>query len=410
MSVADLVVRDAAPPTAFGTEARIDVVVRGGVIAAADRGAADGVESLVAIDADGGMVTPAFVEAHWHADKFESLAGGSHVPAGPERVRALRAGYTVADVAARAERGMRLALAQGVTRARVTVDVSPAVGFVALEGVLVAREAIGSQMTIQLCALPEGAVLQDTATRDLVEESFRMGIEVLGAYPNGAGAVADGLAELDAAFAMAERLDVPLDVHVDEEAGPDQVMLEPLAERVLARGWGDRVLADHAVALETYAAADRDRIVNLVARAGLPVCVMPNNLSWEPQARGGLGMVRRLREAGVTVCAGTDNANDGYFAFGNLDPVERAYLVALGGALENEDAAAIGWDMVGASAAAAIGVPHGSLEVGGPADLVVFAARGIVEAMRRLPGRRTVIRAGRVVAGAEGSIWTEGAS
>lgn len=403
-----LLLRGVRPPSVWGDAAPTDLLIRDGRIVSTEP--ISGPVDARVIEANGAMVTPAFVEAHWHADKYESLSAfGPMGTPGVERVRALRASYTHDDVAARAERGMRTALAWGVTRMRVTVDVAPAVGTVSLEGVLAAREALGDLLDVQICALSEGSGLLDAPTSELMGEAMKLGAEVIGAYPNGAATHEQGLAELDAAVELAERFDAPIDVHVDEGDEPAEEMLEALAQRVLERGWGDRALADHAVALESYEPAHQDRVVDLVARAGLPVCVMPNNLAWEPGARGGLAMVPRLRAAGVVVAAGTDNANDGYMPFGNLDPVERAFLVAHGGAIEGDDAAAIGWASVTDGAARAIGVVPGAVEVGAPADLVLFlGSPGIVSAMRRLPSSRIVIRAGRVVAGIESSAWSEG--
>lgn len=403
----DLVIRGARSPS-LASGPLLDVVVRDGAIVAVGPDVGAGVSAPI-LEADGGLVAPAFVEAHWHPDKIDTLrlpesAGAS----GSERARALRDTYTVEDVARRAGRGMRLLLAQGVTRARVTVDVDPGVGLVGLEGVLGAREAIGDLLEIQVVAQPSASGPTDPATAGLLEEALRLGADVLGCYPNGAATHDQGLADLDLAFEIAERYDVPLDVHVDEWPRPDEVMLEPLATRVLERGWGNRVLADHAVGLETYAGDDAARVVDLVARSGMSVCVMPNNLLGDPPYRG-LSRLGELLAAGVNVCAGTDNVHDGYFPFGNLDPVERAFLTYVGAGMERDDDIVTVWEMVGVRAARAIGVEPGALVPGAAADLVVLhGASDIVESLRRLPGGRTTIRRGRVVARVETHVDVEG--
>ena len=374
------------------------VVDAGAIVAVAPR-AGNGVDAVDVVDAAGGVVAPAFVEPHWHPDKFESW----HAPddlgvAGADRARALRSTYSVGDVTVRAERGLRLLLAQGVTRARVTVDVDPGVGLVGLEGTLAAREALGDLLDVQLVAMPSATGPVDPPTAGLLEEAFRLGADVLGVSPNGAATDEACLADLDAAFALAARLDVPLDVHVDEYPDPRQRMLEALAQRVLDREWGARVLADHAVALEAYAGEHAERVVDLVARSGMSLCVMPNNLFGDRPFRG-LSLLPELLAAGVNVCAGTDNVNDGYFPFGNLEPLERAMLTFLGGALERDAAIEAAWHMVGRDAARAIGMEQVTLDPGAPADLVVLhGAPDIVQAMRRLPSSRTTIRLGRVAA------------
>lgn len=387
----------------------IDVVVDDGRIVAIGPSAAESVEAHAVVDAAGGLVAPAFVEAHWHPDKIGTLRLPDDIgTSGSERARALRATYTVEDVARRAEDGMRVLLAQGVTRARVTVDVDPGVGLVGLEGVVAARASIGDLLEVQIVAQPSTSGPTDPSTSALLERSLRLGADVLGCYPNGARTYEQGLADLDLAFEIAERHDVALDVHVDEWPRPDEVMLEPLAERVLERRWGTRVLADHAVGLETYADEDAARVIDLVARSGMSVCVMPNNLLGDPPFRG-LSRVSELLAAGVNVCAGTDNVNDGYYPFGNLDPVERAFLTFVGAGMERDEDITAAWDMVGPRAARAIGVEAGSLEVGAPADLVVLhGAPDVVQALRRLPGGRTTIRRGGIVARIETTVTLEG--
>jgi len=402
-----LVIRDARPAALVpGTSLDVVVDADGHISALAPHGTLD-LDGATVVDGGGGIVAPAFVEAHWHPDKFESL----HLPddlraSGPDRAEAIRATYTPDDVARRAERGLRLALAYGVTTARVTVDVDPGVGLVGLEGTLAARQTIGDLMDVEVVAHPSATGHRDRATAELLGEALRLGADVLGGYPNGAPSYDEAIADLDAAFALAERHDVPLDVHVDEWPRADEVMLEPLARRVLERGWGDRVLADHCVGLEAYADEDAARVVDLVARSGMSVCVMPNNLLGDPPYRG-LSRLAELLAAGINVCAGTDNVNDGYFPFGNLDPIERAFLTFLGSGMERDADIETVWEMVGTRAARALGIARpGALEVGALADLVVLhEVPDLVQALRRLPGRRTTIRRGQVVAGIDAGWW-----
>jgi len=407
MPPVDLVLIGARKPSLFPT-AEVDVVIDRGTVVAIAPGAAVGVAAREELRCGGGIVAPAFVEPHWHPDKFESWREPDDIgTASAERAAALRAGYAVDDVAQRAARGLRLALVHGVTRARVTVDVDPEVGLVALEGTLAAREALGDLLEVQLVAMPSATGPSDPTTAELLDEALRLGADVLGVHPNGASSVEAGHADLEAAFALAERRDVPLDVHVDEYPAAEQRMLEALAGRVHDRGWGDRVLADHCVALEAYPEDEAERVVDLVARSGMSVCVMPNNLFGDRPYRG-LSRLPELLAAGVNVCAGTDNVNDGYFPFGNLDPLERAMLTFVGGAFELDADIGVAWDMVGDRAARAIGLAPGILGSGAPADLVVLHdAPDIVQAMRRLPGRRTTIRRGRIVARVDTSTWTE---
>ena len=51
------------------------------------------------------------------------------------------------------------------------------------------------------------------------------------------------------------------------------------------------------------------------------------------------------------------------------------------------------------------GAPAPAVAAGASADLVVFEATSLVDILRRLPGRRIHIKAGRPVGGIEGSFW-----
>ncbi|MCY4406633.1 MAG: hypothetical protein OXC15_09715, partial [Rhodospirillaceae bacterium] len=64
-----------------------------------------------------------------------------------------------------------------------------------------------------------------------------------------------------------------------------------------------------------------------------------------------------------------------------------------------------GFEMVTTRAARIIGAPVPAVAAGSPADLVVFEATNLVDVLRRLPGRRIHIKAGRPVGGIEGSSW-----
>jgi cytosine deaminase len=57
-----------------------------------------------------------------------------------------------------------------------------------------------------------------------------------------------------------------------------------------------------------------------------------------------------------------------------------------------------GWAAgVGPNAARAMGVDHGVIRAGAPADLILFRARGMTEWLSRPQSDRIVLRAGRVL-------------
>ncbi|ADB54105.1 Cytosine deaminase [Conexibacter woesei DSM 14684] len=418
---ADLSIEDAR---VLGREGRFDVAIADGVIrsvtprdggGAAGAGAAGAAPVVPApaierIDARGGLVSPSFVEPHYHPDKAFSRRGRVEQPDGFELAREIKAGFTEAGVEARATEAFRLAVSQGVGSMRANVDVDSIAGLTNVRGVLAARERVRDLIDVQVVAFPQEGLLRDAPAQELLVQAMAEGADVVGGWPNVEDGEAAQLAHLDFVFDLAERFDADLDVHVDCYCDPAERMLEPLAERTLARGFEGRVLASHCCGLEVYPDDDARRVIGRVAAAQIHVCVQPANTSAQYGPRG-LSRTRELLAAGVPVSAGSDNMFDGWYLLGNLDPLDRAVLAyhgaGLGGRYTHLPTELL-WELVTDRAAAAIGTTPGRVEAGAPADLVVFDAPDVELALAALPGKRTTIKRGRVVAARESAVWSVG--
>jgi cytosine deaminase len=107
-----------------------------------------------------------------------------------------------------------------------------------------------------------------------------------------------------------------------------------------------------------------------------------------PRVRG-LTLIRELLAAGVPVRFGSDNVRDAFYTYGDADPLEAAWLAAVAAQLDDESTVLAG-----------VCNGRSRLGVGDPADLVVVDAVSVPDALARRPGGRTIVRAGRIVAGA----------
>ncbi len=171
---------------------------------------------------------------------------------------------------------------------------------------------------------------------------------------------------------LAEELDVPVHIHLQETAGEVEQSLREHGERPLARlerlGLvGPRLVAVHMTQLEA------DEIEGLAATGAHVVHCPESNL----KLASGFCPVARLRQAGVNVALGTDGAasnND----LNMLGELRTAALLAKGVA---GDAAALPAEqalrMATINAARAFGLDReiGSLEVGKAADIVAVDLR-----------------------------------
>jgi len=101
------------------------------------------------------------------------------------------------------------------------------------------------------------------------------------------------------------------------------------------------------------------------------------------------------------VAIGHDSVMDPWYPLGFGDPLQAAFVLAHLGHMSGADELRTLIDMITVAPALALGVPDYGIEVGGPADLVVFDAVSEAEALRLQRPRHLVLRAGRVVASTE---------
>ncbi|WP_157530137.1 hypothetical protein [Microtetraspora niveoalba] len=379
-----------------GRDGQVDVHIRDGLVTDVEPSPAKAAPAHRVLEAAGGLVSRSFTEPHYHPDKaYSRRLAPPGLYDGFARARTIKAGFTVEDVADRATRALRLASVNGVTALRANVDVDSVAGLTGLHGMLAARERVAHLMDVQIVAFPQEGLGRDPGARELLEEALRLGAGLVGGWPN----VEDGAdaqrAHVREVFDIAERFAVDVDIHVDCMIDASETMMEFVAAETLRRGYQGRVLASHCCGLEMYDEADAARVVAAVAEAGLRIVIVPINLA--DGGPRGLSRPRELMAAGVVVAAGSDNMNDGWYALGTLDPLDRAQTAYHGAGFHDDASVDVAWDMVGSQASVAIGGRDGDVLIGESADLVVFDVPDRATALASMPGRRTTLRRGRVV-------------
>ena len=146
----------------------------------------------------------------------------------------------------------------------------------------------------------------------------------------------------------------------------------------------------HAYALGMVPASVAAATAEKLAGAGVAILTAASGF-------GAMPPVKLLLNAGVHVFAGTDNVRDAWSPFGNGDMAERAALIAYRCAMNSDEDLRAAFDMATTSAARALGLENYGLAEGNPADLVVFEAASVPEAIASHAARGLVIKGGRVV-------------
>jgi cytosine deaminase len=402
----DLVIRNGVSDK---TGEPMEVGVRDGVIAAI---APSGLPSAaVEIDAAGGMISPPFIESHFHLENAYLWDGAINQSGALHEAREIDARVkhelTVDDMVQRAGRVIKTAVSHGTLWLRSHVDIDHIAKLSILEGVAAAREAYRDWIDIQLVAFPQLGLARNPEAVEMMWAAMENGCDLVGGMPHGEKDMDDAARHIEIAFEIAQKYDADVDMHIDETDDPYWHSLELLAEKTMETGWGGRVTAGHCCAMSAWDDKMAARIIDKVAKAGIHVVTnAPINLMLEgrghshPKPRG-IARVKELLAAGVTVACGQDDVQNMFYPYGKMDPLEVALITAHAAHLGAPAEIQAAFDMPRYQAAKLWPLPDYGLRVGAEANLVVVAADTAVSALRRQPDRRYVIRRGRILAETE---------
>jgi cytosine/creatinine deaminase len=386
--------------------APLEVGIENGLIAAlAERGLPAAEREL---DARGGIISPPFIESHFHLENaylWDGLINQSGTLEEAIEIYArVKHELKPDDILVRTGRVVRRALANGVFWLRSHVDIDHISGLKILEAVAAARSAYQEQIDIQLVAFPQLGLARNPEAADLMWQAMENGANLVGGMPHGERDMDDAARHIEIAFAVARHYDADVDMHIDETDDPYWQTLELLAHQTIANGYQGRVTAGHCCAMSAWDDATAERIIAKVRDAGIQVITnAPINLMLEgrghahPKPRG-VARVKELLAAGVNVACGQDDIQNMFYPFGKMDPLEVALITAHAAHMGAPDEIEAAFDMPRANAARLWPLPDYGLEVGAPANVVVLDAPTPVSALRRQPNRRFVIRRGRLIA------------
>jgi cytosine deaminase len=385
-----LLLRNVRPPG----EPAVDVLVRGGAIAAIGRDLR--ADPAAPVEEGGGaLLLPGLVESHAHLDKtlwglpwyVNEVGPRLQDRIGNERRFRAESGH---DAGAQSLALARAYLAQGTTRVRTHVDVDTDAGLRHLHGVLATREALRGVMELQVVAFPQSGLLMRPGTAELLDEALRLGADVLGGLDPQA-VDGDRAASLDRLAGLAQRHGKPLDVHLHEGGEEGAATLDALLDRVAGLGLAGRVAISHCFCLGDVDAVRRGQLLERMAR--LEVAVITTGTASRP-----VPPLLACRAAGVRVAGGNDGIRDTWTPYGRPDMLERAMLIGLRNNLRRDDELALALETVTGAGARSAALRAYGLTPGCRADFVLVDAENVQEAVVTRPTRELVVSRGRIVA------------
>ncbi len=400
----DLLVRNAALPDG---RRRIDLLVQAGRIAAVGPALA-APEGVPQLDAQGFLLSPPFVDAHFHMDATLSYGlprvnDSGTLLEGIALWGELKPHLTQEAVVERALAYCDWAVARGLLAIRSHVDVCDE-RLLAVEALLHVKQRVRPYLDLQLVAFPQDGVLRSPGALANLERALDMGVDVVGGIPHFERTMAEGAESVRILCEIAAARGLRVDMHCDETDDPMSRHVETLALHAQRLGLQGRVNGSHLTSMHSMDNYYVSKLIPLMAEAGLSAVANPLiNITIQGRhdtypKRRGMTRVPELMAAGLTVAFGHDCVMDPWYSLGSGDMLEVAQMGLHVAQMTSQAGMRACFDAVTVNPARILGLQGYGLEPGCRADFVLLQARSPAEAIRLRAARLAVVRDGRIVA------------
>jgi cytosine deaminase len=399
----DLLIRNATLPD--GRRGQDIAIAAGRIVAVQPQFAG---EAAQVIDAAGHLVSPPFVDVHFHMDATLSLGlprlnlSGTLLE-GIALWGELKPQLTYEALVQRALRYCDLAVAQGLLAVRSHVDICDD-RLLAVDALLDVKNQVAPYLDLELVAFPQDGYLRSPTAAGNLARALDKGVSVVGGIPHFERTMQDGAASVTALCEIAAQRGLRVDMHCDESDDPLSRHIETLAHETQRLGLHGRVAGSHLTSMHSMDNYYVSKLLPLMAEAEVAAIANPLiNIVLQGRhdsypKRRGQTRVPEMRPYGINVAFGQDCCMDPWYSLGSADMLEVAHMGLHVGQMTSRDAMRFCFEAVTTNAARIMGLDGYGLDVGCHGDLVVLQARDPIEAIRMKATRLTVIRRGKVIA------------
>ncbi|MGC4078642.1 MAG: amidohydrolase family protein [Rubrivivax sp.] len=384
----------------------LDLLVQDGRIAAVGP-ALTAPEGTPVVDGGGWLLSPPFVDAHFHMDATLSY-GLPRVNASGTLLEGialwgeLKPLLTQEALVERALQYCDWAVARGLLAIRSHVDVCDP-RLLAVEALLEVKRRVAPYLDLQLVAFPQDGVLRAPGALANLERALDLGVDVVGGIPHFERTSEHGAASVKLLCELAARRGLRVDMHCDESDDPLSRHVETLAYETQRLGLQGRVTGSHLTSMHSMDNYYVSKLLPLMAEAGLHAVANPLiNITLQGRhdsypKRRGMTRVPELLAAGVNVGFGHDCVLDPWYSLGSGDMLEVAAMGLHVAQMTSQAGMRQCFDAVTVNSARILGLEGYGLEPGCRADFVLLQARTPAEAIRLRAQRLLVVRGGRVL-------------
>lgn len=391
-------------------QALSDVLITDGKITGVEphdpaRAAATGDTTVV--EGRGRLLVPSFSDVHVHLDStriglpFREHTGG---PGVWTMMMNDRQNWRNAEVPLqeRVNNTLGRMIARGTTRVRSYAQIDVDCRLERFDAVMAAKEQFKDQADVDIIAFPQAGLLLEDGTVPLMDQALKAGANVMGGI-DPCSLDRDPARHLDIVFGLAEKYQVPIDIHLHEPGELGVFSTDLVIERTRALGMQGKVTMSHAYQLGSVSEATTRRLIDEFAELDISMA------SVAPGSAGVAGQlpIPLLAEAGVRMGLGEDGQRDYWSPYGNTDMLDRTWQLAFTHGFRKDEliehclavATVGGASILDPSATRLKGTAHRpGVEVGDPAELLLLDGETVASAVMDRGTDRTVIHRGKVVA------------
>ncbi len=360
------------------------------------------------IDAENGLVIPPFIEPHIHLDTTQTAGEPKWNESGTlfegiERWAERKAMLSDTDVKTRAMKTLKWQIANGIQHVRTHVDVSDPT-LTALKAMLALKEEVRDFIDVQIVAFPQEGINSFPNGRELLEESIKLGADVIGGIPHFEFTREYGVNSLEQVFELAKKYDRLIDIHCDEIDDEQSRFVESVAAFAYRDEIGEKVTASHTTAMGSYNDAYASRLFRVLRLSGINFVANPlvnihlqGRFDSYPKRRG-MTRVKELRKAGLNVCFGHDDVFDPWYPLGTANMLQVLHMGMHVGQMMGYPELNNGLDLITTNSARTLHLSDYGIQEGNSANCIILPAENGFDALRRQVPTRYSIRRGKILA------------
>jgi cytosine deaminase len=384
----------------------ISIAVQNGKITAVEAGLQAPAHET--INANGYLLSPPFVDPHFHMDATLSYGLPRVNESGTllEGIALWGELKPLLKAEAIIERALAYcdwAVAKGLLAIRSHVDTSDP-SLLAVDALLKVKKQVAPYIDLQLVAFPQDGVLRTQGGINHLERALDKGVDVVGGIPHFERTMADGATSIKLLCDIAAERGLLVDMHCDESDDPLSRHIETLAFETQRLGLHGRVNGSHCTSMHSMDNYYVSKLLPLIAESGVSVIANPLiNITLQGRhdtypKRRGMTRVPELMAAGVNVAFGHDCVMDPWYGMGSADMLEVAHMGLHVAQMTSQKGIRACFDAVTVNAAKVMHLQGYGLEVGCDASFVLLQARDPVEAIRLRANRLKVWKKGALLA------------